>query len=53
MQEAEFLPIVVAEGTAMPAAGVELETNGVRIRVELGADVGYVASLIAAIRGAC
>lgn len=51
VQQGEFLPVVVAEGTAMSAAAVELETNGVRIRVELGTDVGYVAALLAAIRG--
>lgn len=39
--------------TLVSTAAVELETNGVRIRVELGTDVRYVAELVAAIRGAC
>jgi len=50
---AEFLPVVVEGRSAAVTAGLELETNGVRIRVETGADVRYVAELVAAIRGAC
>lgn len=37
----------------MARAALELETLGVRIRVEHGADIRYVAALIAAIRAAC
>jgi transposase-like protein len=51
---AEFLPIVASERpTLVSTAALELETNGVRIRVEIGADVRYVAELIVAIRAAC
>jgi transposase-like protein len=53
-EPAEFLPVVV--GGQMPPAStraLELETNGVRIRVEPGTNVQYVAALIVAIRAAC
>jgi transposase-like protein len=53
VKAAEFLPIVVAEHTAAVATPIELETNGVRLRVEGGTDVRYVAALVAAIRAAC
>jgi len=50
----EFLPVVAAERSALvPTGAVELEAKGVRIRVEVGTDVQYVAALVAAIRGAC
>jgi transposase-like protein len=50
----EFLPIVISEhAPAISTAAMELETSGVRIRVELGTDVQYVAKLVAAIRAAC
>ena len=53
-EPAGFLRVVTAERTAVvSAAALELETNGVRIRVEYGADVQYVAALVAAIRAAC
>ena len=51
---AEFLPVVVAEqAPAALGAALELETHGVRLRVEVGSDVAYVAALLAAIRAAC
>ena len=51
---AGFLPVVVAErAPGASTAMLELEANDVRIRVELGADVQYVAALVAAIRAAC
>jgi transposase-like protein len=52
---AEFLPVVIAEpARVLQASAVEVETSGgVRVRVELGTDVGYVASLVAAIRSRC
>jgi hypothetical protein len=51
---AEFLPVVVGEqATRVSTAALEVETNGVRIRIELGTDVGYVAALVTAIRAAC
>jgi transposase-like protein len=51
---AEFLPVVIAEPTlALQASCVEVEANGVKLRVEPGTDVGYVASLVAAIRSRC
>jgi transposase-like protein len=50
----EFLPVVIAEpARVLQASAVEVETSGVRVRVELGTDVGYVASLVAAIRSRC
>ena len=53
-EAAEFLPVVVSEGApATSGALLELETNGVRIRAEIGVDVQYVAALVAAIRSAC
>ncbi len=53
-EPAEFLPVVVAErAPAVSTAALDLEANGVRIRVELGTDVQYVAALVAAIRAAC
>jgi hypothetical protein len=48
---AEFLPVVIAE-PVRPAV-VELEASGVRLRVEPGTDVRYVAELVAAIRATC
>ena len=49
-----FLPVVVDDGGApVSPAALELETNGVRIRVDLGTDVTYVAALVTAIRSAC
>jgi len=54
VEPAEFLPVVVDEHVPpASAAALELETNGVRIRAEIGADVRYVAALVAAIRSAC
>lgn len=53
VERAQFLPVVVGEPATPIATAVELETSGVRIRVELGTDVRYVAALVAAIRGAC
>jgi hypothetical protein len=51
---AAFLPVVVAtDAPAVSTRVVELEANGVRIRVEPGTDVHYVAALVAAIRTAC
>ncbi len=53
-ETAGFLPVVATEGEALVStASVELETHGVRIRVEHGVDVQYVAALLAAIRAAC
>jgi len=53
-EPAEFLEVVATERTALVStAALELEANGVRIRVEVGADVQYVAALVAAIRAAC
>jgi hypothetical protein len=53
-EPAEFLPVVVGEQAArVSTATLEVETNGVRIRIELGTDVGYVAALVTAIRGVC
>lgn len=51
---AEFLPVVATERPVLVStAALELEANGVRLRVELGTDVRYVAELVAAIRGTC
>lgn len=50
-EAAKFLPVVAAEhGALVSRAALELETNGVGIRVEVGTDVQYVAALVAAIR---
>ena len=54
VEPAEFLPVVVNEGvTPVSTGALEVQTNGVRIRVELGTDVRYVAALVTAIRSAC
>jgi transposase-like protein len=54
VEPAEFLPVVVNEhASAVSTGAVEVETNGVRIRVAQGTDVGYVAALVTALRGAC
>jgi hypothetical protein len=53
-KEAEFLPVVVdGRGGSISTASLEVEMNGVRLRVEPGTDVQYVAALLAAIRAAC
>jgi transposase-like protein len=52
-RRAAFLPVVVAEATLPAPAVVQLDVNGVRLRVELGTDVRYVAALVAAIRTTC
>jgi len=53
-KSAGFLPVVVSEPDApVSTTMLELETNGVRIGVELGTDVQYVAALVAALRSAC
>lgn len=51
-----FLPVVVSEPlatTPTPARGLTLEVGGVRVHVEVGTDVAYVAALVRAIRAAC
>jgi hypothetical protein len=54
VQGAEFLQVVASERVATAStAALELEVNGIRIRVEVGADVGYVTALVAAFRSAC
>lgn len=53
-EPAEFLPVVVSPHPVPPmAASLELETNGVRLRVEVGTDVQYVAALVNALRATC
>jgi hypothetical protein len=53
-KRAQFLPVVVSEITAtVGTTSLELETNGVRVRVQIGSDVQYVATLVAALRDAC
>jgi len=50
---AAFLPVVIAEPTLPAPVVVQLEANGVRLHVEVGTDVRYVAALVAAIRTTC
>jgi hypothetical protein len=53
-RRARFLPVVVSEqAVATPAAEVEIEASGVRLRVVVGTDVEYVSTLVAAIRLRC
>jgi len=52
-KRADFLPVVIAEPVRSAPAVVELEASGVRLRVEAGTDVRYVADLVAAIRATC
>lgn len=52
-RRAEFLPVVVAEPAVVAPCAVEVEASGVRLRVEIGTDVRYVAALVAAIRTTC
>jgi transposase-like protein len=50
---AAFLPVVIDERTLPAPAVVHLEASGVRLHVEVGTDVRYVAALVAAIRSTC
>lgn len=49
----EFLPVVLAGPVRAAPAAIELEAGGVRLRVEVGTDVRYVAAMVAALRAAC
>ena len=52
-RRATFLPVVLAEPTLPAPTVVQLEASGVRLHVEVGTDVRYVAALVAAIRTTC
>lgn len=52
-KRAEFLPVVMAEPVRSAPAVVQVEASGVRLHLEVGTDVGYVAALVAAIRTTC
>jgi transposase-like protein len=52
-RRAAFLPVVVAESALPAPTVVQLEASGIRLRVEVGTDVRYVAALVAAIRTTC
>jgi transposase-like protein len=52
-KDAEFLPVVVAEPMRPVPTVIELEAGGVRLRVEAGTDVRYVADLVSALRSTC
>jgi hypothetical protein len=45
--------VVIAEPALPAPAVVQLEASGVRLHVEVGTDVRYVAALVAAIRTPC
>ena len=47
-----FLPVVVGEHTAAPTA-VEIVVADVTVRVVVGTDVDYVASMVSALRRQC
>ncbi len=52
--KAEFLPVVVSEGYAGRGGEVlEVLVDDVRVRLESGTDVAYVARLVDALRRSC
>jgi hypothetical protein len=52
-RRAEFLPVVTSGAPPIVATRLELDANGVRIRVDVGTDVQYVAALVNALRASC
>jgi len=52
-RRAEFLPVVVDHVASTSVASIEIETSGVRIRVDVGTDIQYVAGLVNALRASC
>jgi transposase-like protein len=49
----EFVPVVVAEPVSSVGGTVELAVGAVRLRVEAGVDVQYVAALVNALSSSC
>jgi hypothetical protein len=50
----QLLPVVVRQTKAVASARtIEVRIGQVRMRIESGTDVKYVADLVAALRGAC
>jgi hypothetical protein len=47
------LPVVVSGGQPIVAPRLELDANGIRIRVEVGTDLQYVVALVNALRVSC
>jgi transposase-like protein len=55
-RRARFLPVVVSESSAavpFPSKPMVLEVDGVRVHVEVGTDIEYVAALVRAMRATC
>ena len=51
-----LLPVIVSRRNTsadVQRKGVEVVVSDVRLRIEVGADVAYVAALVDALRGAC
>jgi hypothetical protein len=44
---------VVSGGQPIVATRLDLDANGIRLRVEVGTDVQYVAALVNALRASC
>jgi hypothetical protein len=52
-RRAKFLPVVISGAQPIVATRLELDANGVRVRVDVGTDVRYVAALLNALRASC
>jgi hypothetical protein len=52
-RRAKFLPVVISGEQPIVSTRLELDAHGVRIRVDVGADVQYVAALVNALRTSC
>ncbi len=49
----QLLPVVVESHGVAPSHRVEIAVADVRLRVEAGTDVAYVAALVGALRAGC
>jgi transposase-like protein len=54
MRSPQLLPVVVRQAEARASAmSIELRVGEVRVLIESGTDVKYVADLVSALQGAC
>lgn len=52
-KRAEFIPVVMTAGAVASRGMVEVDAGAARVRVDVGADVEYVAALVSALRSSC
>lgn len=52
-KRAEFIPVVMTAGGVESRDMVEIDAGAARVRVDVGADVEYVAALVSALRSSC